>query len=271
MIARLGTVTSMAPPGSTFEDVVARLSAAGCVDPEGEAAQLLAVAADPLELAAMLARRTAGEPLEWIVGATTFCGRRVVVHAGVYVPRPHSEALVRQAIDALPAEGIAYDVCTGSGAIAAAIASARPDATVIGLDLDPRAVACARSNGIDAHQSDLLGQACVDHVGEADLVVGVVPYVPTEALVLLPRDVGEHEDLGHYDGGAEGTVLLRRLASEATRVLRPGGSLLVELGGNQDEALVPHLHDLGYVGVETDRDEEGDLRSLSARWRPDHR
>ena len=104
---------------------VARLAAAGCVAADEEAAELVGAATGPADLEDRVARRTAGEPLAWIVGHTTFCGIEVRVDRGVYVPRWQSEPLAERAVDLLPPTGTAVEVATGTGAIAAVLPSAK--------------------------------------------------------------------------------------------------------------------------------------------------
>ncbi len=245
--------------------LAASLARAGCVAADEEAAELAARAAgDPALLRSLGERRIRGEPLAWITGRVRFGGLSVAVDPGVYVPRWQSLALARHAAGRLPARGTAVDLCTGSGAIAAALGTARPGARVLATDIDPRAVACARANGVEAFTGDLFGGLPHGLAGGVDVVVAVVPYVPTPALRLLPRDTLRFEDAAHYDGGADGTDVLRRVVHESTRFLRPAGSLLLELGGEQADRLRPDLERHGYGEVETWTDEEGDLRGLRA-------
>ncbi|HEY5252796.1 MAG TPA: hypothetical protein VIJ09_14090, partial [Acidimicrobiales bacterium] len=96
------------------------------------------------------------------------------------------------------------------------------------------------------------------------VVVSVVPYVPTSALSLLPRDTFTFESPLSYDGGGEGTDMLRRVVTESLRFLRPGGALLLELGGEQADALRGDLARHGYVDVDVLVDEDGDARGLEA-------
>ncbi|HEX6387794.1 MAG TPA: methyltransferase, partial [Solirubrobacteraceae bacterium] len=151
------------------------------------------------------------------------------VDPGVYVPRWHSEQLAERAAARLPADGVAIDLCTGSGAIAKLLMTRRPGARVVATDVDGRAVACARANGVEAYEGDLFAPLPAGLV--ADVVVGVVPYVPTAELGLLQRDTFTFETTLGYEGGADGTDVLRRVITEAP--LRPGGALLLELGGDQ--------------------------------------
>jgi release factor glutamine methyltransferase len=214
----------------------------------------------------MLDRRLAGEPLAWITGRTDFGGQSVLVHDGVYVPRWQSTALARRAGARLPPDGRAIDLCTGTGAVAAALSEARPAARVVATDSDGRAVDCARSNGVEAYQGDLFAPVPPELRGRTDVVVAVVPYVPSAELRLLPRDTLAFEDAAHYDGGPDGADLLRRVVIEAPGHLRRGGALLLELGGDQAEVLRPTLDHFGYGAIRTWSDDDGDLRGLEATW-----
>lgn len=144
-------------PAVDRDRLVERLERAGFVAAEEDADDLLrAAAGDAERLAALVERRLTGEPLAWITGEVGFGGRTVRIDPGVYVPRWHTEELARRAAVRLPDAGVAIDACTGSGAVAAALAAARPGARVLASDLDPTAVACARTNGVDARTGDLL-------------------------------------------------------------------------------------------------------------------
>jgi release factor glutamine methyltransferase len=236
----------------------------------GEEAEELVAAADGDQAALdeLVARRLAGEPLAWLTGRTSFCGYELRIHAGVYVPRWQSTELARRAVAALPARGIAVDLCTGSGALAAVLQRDRPGARVVAADTDPRAVACARANGVDAYEGHLLDPLPDELAGAVDVVVSVPPYVPTPALSLLPRDTLAVESAAHYDGGPDGTDLLLAIGAQALGFLRPGSALLVELGGDQADTVGAALERLGYAGVETWADEDGDLRGLQAQAPP---
>ena len=169
-------------------------------------------------------------------------------------------------MERLPADGAAIDVCTGAGAIAKTLMARRPQARVLATDLDERAVACARRNGVDAHRGDLLAPLPQALERSVDVVVGVVPYVPTPDLPLLQRDTLTFESTLSYDGGEDGTALLRRVVADGPRFLRRGGALLLELGGKQADALRDDLARLRYVDVDVLRDEEGDVRGIEATF-----
>ena len=141
----------MLPPDA-LAALTERLARAGFVAAEEEAQELLACGGD---LDALVARRLTGEPLAWITGTAPFCGLWIRVDPGVYVPRWQSEALARHAVERLPEDGVAIDLCTGSGAIAKTLMVNRPGARVVACDVDERAVACARANGVEAYRGDL--------------------------------------------------------------------------------------------------------------------
>jgi release factor glutamine methyltransferase len=245
--------------------LAAILSGAGFIAAEEETAELLKCAAGDAEvLDALMARRLTGEPLAWITGRTSFCNLEIRVDPLVYVPRWHSEALTRRAVTRLPANGRAIDLCTGSGAIARTLMSRHPAARVVASDIDPRAVACATANGVEAYLGDLFSPIPDTLEDGVDVVVGVVPYVPTPDLARLQRDTFAFESPLAYDGGHDGTDILRRVLTDALRFLRRGGALLLELGGAQDGALRADLARLGYTDISVLRDEEGDVRGIEA-------
>jgi release factor glutamine methyltransferase len=249
--------------------VVDALANAGCVAPEAEADVLFRASRDGVgDLDELVTRRCDGEPLAWIVGSVEFLGLRLRIDPGVFVPRSHTELLAARAIELTPPDGIAVDLCTGCGAVAAAIRAARPRAAVHATDLDPVAVACARRNDVPALVGDLDEPLPASLDGRVDVVTAVVPYVPSEELHLLPRDVVAHEPRSVLDGGPGGTSVLRRAAAVAARRLRPGGTVLLELGGDQAAAISETLEDLGLSPVGVHRDEDGLDRAIEARRRP---
>jgi release factor glutamine methyltransferase len=260
----LDQATMMRMP-TDLEGLTALLANAGFVAARDEARELLATAGgEPELLEALVERRLTGEPLAYITGATTFCGVEIRVDPGVYVPRWQSEPLARRAADRLPDGGVAIDLCTGTGAIAKVLSTERPGVTVLATDIDQRAVACARANGVDARRGDLFSPLPHEFLGRVDVVVGVVPYVPSPELPLLQRDTFTFESPLSYDGGPDGTDILRRAARESTRFLRPGGALLFELGGDQARALGDELAGLGFADIQALTDEDGDVRGIEA-------
>jgi len=253
------------PAPTDLAALTAQLSVAGFVSAEEEAGELIARAAGDAELLdAMVARRLTGEPLAWVIGSTSFCDLMIRVDVGVYVPRWQSEPLARRAAERLPANGVAVDLCTGSGAIARTLMHLRPRARVVASDIDPRAVACAAANGVDVFHGDLFAPLPAALDGHVDVVVAVVPYVPTPELPLLQRDTFTFESTLSYDGGRDGTDVLRRVLTGGTRFLRIGGALLLEVGGDQVDLLRDDLSRFGYTDVGVLVDEEGDVRGVEA-------
>jgi release factor glutamine methyltransferase len=253
---------------TALADLTAQLSRAGFIAAEDEANELLARAAgDRQLLESLLARRLTGEPLAWIIGKISFCDVEICVDPGVYVPRWQSEPLARRAVERLPATGVAIDLCTGSGAIARTLMTNRPSARVVASDVDERPVVCAAANGVEVYRGDLFSPLPRSLEGRVDVVVGVVPYVPTPELPLLQRDTFAFESPLAYDGGPDGTNVLRRVLRETPRFLRPGGTLLLELGGGQADALRDDLARLGYVDVTVLVDDEADVRGIESTFR----
>ncbi len=216
---------------------------------EDEAALLLAAAATPGELEQLVAQRVAGRPLEQVVGWAEFCGLRVVVEPGVFVPRRRSELLVRCAVEGSAPRAVVVDLCCGSGALGLALAHALDRPEVHACDVDPRAVACARRNlepvGGTVHEGDLWGALPRDLRGRLDLVVANAPYVPTGAIGLMPPEARLHERRTALDGGADGVDVQRRVAESARAWLAPAGRLLVETSEQQALATVAALVEAG--------------------------
>jgi release factor glutamine methyltransferase len=245
------------------------LARGGFVAPDAEVDALLEASSEGVgPIGDLIARRLLGEPLAWITGGVRFCGLRVHVDPGVFVPRPHTEALARRAVALLPQLGVAVDLCTGSGAVAVVIGSERPQAAVVATDIDPLAVACAHRNGVRTLVGDLDEPLRPSWRGRVDVMTAVVPYVPTEELHLLPRDVLAHEPHRALDGGRRGTSVLVRAAEAATGWLRPGGSVLLELGGDQAGEVGRTMADVGLSGIRVHRDGDGRDRAIEGR-RPD--
>ena len=245
--------------------VARRLSAAGCVAAQEEAEELAAVAAGDGEvLAALVERRTAGEPLAWITGTSVFCGCPVAVTASVYVPRWQSEPLAERAAELLPPEGRAIDLGTGSGAIAVVLGHRRPGADVLGTENDPVAARCARRNGVAVADGDLFEGVPVSWKGTVDVIVAVLPYVPTDEIAFLPRDVRDYEPVAALDGGDDGLGVLRRAVDEGREWLRDGGHILLEIGGEQSEAVIALLESARFARARVIIDPEGDPRGIEA-------
>ena len=252
----------------TQAEVAGRLRRAGCVAAEEEADELIAAAgADPERLWSLVDRRCTGEPLAWLTGSLTFGPIKVSVLPGVFVPRAQTVPMAERAAVLLPEFGRAADLFTGAGAVAALLRYRRPSAAVLAVDVDARAVRCARANGVEALLGPLDEPLPRDWAGTVDVLCAVVPYVPTEAIHLLDRDSREHEPRQALDGGPGGLQWLRAVSRAAPRWLRrPSGVLLLELGGDQAQDLAGELDAAGLRSYRVGRDEDGDVRYLEAGW-----
>jgi release factor glutamine methyltransferase len=265
--------------GAVLGEAAARLAAAGCVSAEAEARWLLEetlgiapgalagqrrhklppAAAERLER--MVARRVAGEPLQYVIGWAPFGRLRLQVGPGVFVPRPETELVAERAaahLAAAPEPRLAVDLCTGCGAIACFLASEVPAARVLATELDPVALDWAarnfRGRRVELLAGDLDRPLPRDLEGQVDVLVANVPYVPAAAIPLLPRDVREHEPLLALDGGPDGLDVLRRVVEAAPRWLAPGGWLVCEIGDDQGEAAAALLAGAGLADVVVRRD-----------------
>jgi release factor glutamine methyltransferase len=216
--------------------VVSRLRAAGCVYAEDEARLLLSTAATSADLAVMVDRRVAGLPLEHVVGWAEFCGLRIAVDPGVFIPRRRTEFLAGQAIVRVRPGAVVVDVCCGSGAVGAALVAALGRVELHAVDIDPAEVRCARRNvaaGGQVYEGDLYEPLPARLRGRVDILVASAPYVPTEAIGLLPPEARIYEPWVALDGGADGLDIVRRVIAEASQWLAPGGYLLVETSERQ--------------------------------------
>lgn len=240
---------------------VDRLRAAGVGSPEHDAAELLAhvhglerrdlfrvdtVAGELAErFDTLVARRAAREPLQHLTGAAFFRHVELAVGPGVFVPRPETELLAGWAIQhALAASSagrvpVVVDLCTGSGAIAKAVADEVPDADVHAVELDVDAHGWAERNlggtGVDLQQGDM-ATAFDDLIGTVDVVVCNPPYIPLDAWESVAVEARDHDPHLALFSGDDGLDAIRVLAARAARLLRPGGVVGVEHADAQGES-----------------------------------
>jgi release factor glutamine methyltransferase len=230
--------------------VVSRLRAAGCVFAEDEARLLVAAAGSSAELDDMVGRRVAGLPLEQVLGWAEFCGLRIAVEEGVFVPRRRTELLVREAVTLAASGAVVVDLCCGTGAVGLALAALLNGVELHAVDVDAAAVRCAQRNIGAAgrvYEGDLYGPLPATLRGRVDLLVANAPYVPTEAIALMPPEAREHEHRVALDGGADGLDVQRRVAADAAGWLAPGGHLLIETSERQSPQTVEAMTRHGLV------------------------
>ncbi|MFE0024365.1 putative protein N(5)-glutamine methyltransferase [Amycolatopsis sp. NPDC059021] len=230
--------------------VIARLRAVGCVFAEDEARLLITAARTPAELDTMVRRRIDGLPLEHILGWAEFAGQRIAVDPGVFVPRRRTEFLARQAIRHAHPGAVLVDLCCGSGAVGTAVATALGDIELYAADLDPAAVECARRNvtpfGGQVFQGDLYTPLPAALHGRVDVLTANAPYVPTDAIDLMPPEARLHEPQTALDGGTDGLDILRRVIAGASTWLTSEGTVLVESSERQAPELAKAMTHNGF-------------------------
>ena len=222
-----------------MDELEDELRASGSVFAEDEARLLSESADSPAELDSMVRRRTRGEPIQQIVGWAEFCGLRIKVEPGVFLPRQRSEFLAERAIALGKRGDTVLDICCGSGAIGVAVMTGLGDGSLHATDIDLAAVRSAATNvhevGGRVHQGDLYEPLPRSLMNRFDLILANTPYVPTGELHLMPREARLHEQPVTLDGGEDGLDIQRRLIHEAPEWLIPGGRLLVETSDRQAE------------------------------------
>ncbi len=244
------------------------LRAAGCVFAEDEAALLVGATDDPATLGSMVERRIAGEPLEVILGWAEFHGLRIAIEPGVFVPRRRTEFLVNEAVAIARAGAVVVDLCCGSGALGAALASKVAGVELVAADIEGAAVHCARRNlaGIgQVFEGDLFAALPPSLRGRVDILLVNAPYVPTAEIAGMPPEARIHEPRVALDGGADGLDVHRRIARAAPGWLADGGALLIETGKSQAAEAVSVFEHSGLV-ASIAHSEDLDATVVTGRW-----
>ena len=221
-----------------------------------------------------VAQRVRRIPLQHITGTAAFGPVELQVGPGVFIPRPETESLLEWALaQSLPADAVIVDLCTGSGALAIALATAlaaeRPDARVIAVDDDPCALDYARRNAsatrVRLIQADVTDPGLLPElIGTVDLVVANPPYIPAGAQ--LEPEVGQHDPPHALYGGADGMAVIGPIAVRAADLLRPGGLLAVEHDDTTSQATVGVITATGaFDDITAHRDMAGRPRFVTAR------
>lgn len=264
-----------------------QLRDAGVASPERDAdlllAHVLAVALGRLPLVdtltageqeaydALVARRAAREPLQHLTGTAAFRHVELAVGPGVFVPRPETELLAGWAIEqarALAAP-VVVDLCTGSGAVAAAVKDEVPHADVHAVELDERAYAWAERNlsgtGVDLRHGDM-ATAFEDLIDAVDVVVCNPPYIPLEAWESVAAEARDHDPHLALFSGQDGLDAMRVLEGRAARLLRPGGVVGAEHADVQGDSAPAVFAAAGrWLDVVDHRDLAGRARYVTAR------
>ncbi|WP_337176328.1 peptide chain release factor N(5)-glutamine methyltransferase [Paludisphaera sp.] len=197
------------------------------------------------EFRELVRRRSEGAPVAYLVGRKEFYSLRFDVTPAVLIPRPETEFVVIEFLDAVKEieEPSAVDVGTGSGCIAVACARHKPGARFLAVDLSPEALEVAARNAerhgvaerIEFMRGDLLAPAAGR--GPFDVVVSNPPYIATAEVDRLDPSVKDYEPRAALDGGPDGLSAYRRLVAQAAPLLKPGGRLILEIGHDQEEAI----------------------------------
>lgn len=221
-----------------LDPLIGRLRGVGCVFAEDEAAEIRRVIGTDEERAdAVVAARAAGIPLEHALGVALFAGVELEVGPGVFVPRARAEILVDTAVAARPDAHIVVDLGTGSGAIAAALATRLPRAAVYGVDLDAHALTYAVRNAarhhFTVHEGDWWDALPHELEGRVDLAVAYLPHVPTARLAEIPGDYRAHEPDLSVAGGPDGLDPLRAVLRDLDVWLAPDGLLVTLVAEEQ--------------------------------------
>lgn len=222
----------------------------------------------------LVAKRAEGMPLQYVTGEMPF--RHLVIHVepGVFIPRPETEVLVDAVLEHIKGmeSPVVVDLCTGSGCVAASVASEHPGARVWAVDASAQAVDTARRNalhagageGVQVVHGDLFDPLSPDLLGAVDFIVSNPPYVPSADLPDLPAEVLGFEPHLALDGGSDGLDVFRRIAADALAWLRPGGGIAIELDTSRVSDAAGMLGE-GYEGVEVRKDLTGRNRLVYAR------
>ena len=229
------------------------------------------------EYETLVARRAAREPLQHITGRAPFHHLELSVGPGVFVPRPETELLVEEALKVLSARAESatgqlriVDLCTGSGAIAAAVKSELPNAQVFAVELSEEAIPYARKNleslGVHLVQGDAL-TALTELAGRFDAVLSNPPYIPSANVPADPEAALHDPEMALYGGGADGMKMPSAIAARAYELLAPGGFFMMEHDDTQEEAVAELLARVGFERCYPVRDLNGRPRH-SAGYKP---
>ncbi|BDX30955.1 release factor glutamine methyltransferase [Mycobacterium antarcticum] len=211
-------------------------------------------------------------PLQHLTASAAFGSLVLEVGPGVFIPRPETESLLEWALgQPLPRAPLIVDLCTGSGALAVALAAATPGAHVIAVEDSAEALAYARRNraGYDVElvEADVTGPGLLEEYdGTVDLLVSNPPYIPDDAV--LDPEVAEHDPAHALFGGPDGMRIIGPIVTLAARLLRPGGGVAVEHDDDTAAQTVALFEDCGaFIEVTSRRDLAGRPRFVTARRR----
>ena len=209
---------------------------------------------------ALIRQRSEGFPVQYLTGSTEFMGLPFLVNEHVLIPRQDTEVLVETALSMMKPGCRLLDMCTGSGCIVLSLAKLGTVTWGIGADISEEALKVAERNRenlglsqVKLVHSDLFGSV----EGVFDMIVSNPPYIPTDDIEDLMREVKDHEPHLALDGSRDGLHFYRKLAEESGRYLVPGGSLLFEIGYDQGKAVSQLLDQAGFKDIHVKKDLAG--------------
>jgi release factor glutamine methyltransferase len=195
----------------------------------------------------LVKRRGQREPLQHIVGSTSFCGFEIAVNRHALVPRPETELVAEFGWNFLstlnPQPSTALDFGTGTGCIAIALAAKCPPAKIFALDISADAIALAKENAAKNNLAERIeflqgdGFAAIATDSKFDLIISNPPYIPSAEIETLQPEVRDFDPRGALDGGADGLDFYRRISAEAQPFLKPEGKIMLEFGDGQADAI----------------------------------
>jgi release factor glutamine methyltransferase len=280
-------------------DGAALLASAGIEDPRLEAEVMLAAASDSSRAAvigglvsidaparaqyeAIVGRRRRREPLAYILGRKEFYSLEFEVNRDVLIPRPETETLVAAALEFTrdcPRARVC-DLGTGSGAIALSIAAHAPEARLTATDISPAALIVARRNAVRLELGSRVRFRLADGfdsmdkmgtLGRFDLIVSNPPYIREDELAVLPPEISHYEPRVALAGGRDGLRLYRRIAASLGEHLEEHGSIIVEIGADQSDAIVALMRNVGAVSTTVVHDLAGLPRVVIAHFKSANR
>ncbi|MDR1734708.1 MAG: peptide chain release factor N(5)-glutamine methyltransferase [Oscillospiraceae bacterium] len=232
-----------------FEAAVRFLRAAGVEDARWEIARLAREELNSIQFNSILRRRASGIPLQYLLGTSDFYGYTFAVGEGVLIPRPETEYLVAYALNGMELNSIVYDLCAGSGCIGVSIAKEQPQAEVYLFELSEEALFYSRKNAGDLPNTYILRQDITTpppaNLPRPDVIVSNPPYIPTEELPILQREVQKEPPMA-LDGGTDGLYFYHAIAKYWLPLLRPAGRFVVECGEEQPIIVAQMFANAGY-------------------------
>ncbi len=246
-----------------LKETAERLKRVGVDSPDFEATQLVRAAADKEAVEEMLKRRRGGEPLQYILGEWEFFGLPFKVGEGVLIPRPDTEILVEAALEIIGNKNLSVlDLCSGSGAIAIAIAK-NSNCNVTAIEKSEKAFRYLMENVTlnNVNVNCILGDVFENFTGEFDIILSNPPYIASKVIEGLSEEVKREPEMA-LDGGEDGLMFYRRIMGYWKTKLKEGGTLAVEIGYDQAKSVMKLFEQEGFGKIALKKDYSGNDRAI---------